>query len=138
MNSPKTIEQPRIARTVQRAINELRDRHALGLEINSATRMRDGSSTYGLALVKHFARGDGSSNSYAYDARKLATSYTSKQLARVIDLCTRYNMAISPSHLIELMRLRDRKLRGRLETKVARERWPVRRLKKEIKEAVAA
>ena len=137
MNTQDLSGRPKTSRRTNKAIAELRHRYAFGETINSATRTPEGKSKYGSGLISKFASGDGSSNSYAYDSRQLASAYTPKQLEEAIDVCKRYDAAMGPSHHIELMRVRDCELRDQLGSNAAREKWSVKRLKKEIKKAVA-
>jgi len=128
------FDPPSISRKTQKGADAIRQRHALGMAINAVTKTPKGKCKYGLSSVPTFARNDGSSDSYTYDSRQFATAYTLKQLEKLIDQTIRYRAEMGPSHAIELSRIKDRRIRGRLQTKAARERWSVDRLQQEIRD----
>ncbi len=122
---------PKVSRKVQKSIDALDERYQIGQDANRVSRTCRGKSRYGVGAIGRFADRDGSSRSFVYDSRQIASSYSREELDQVIELSKVYNFAVGPSHLIELMRL-DPDQRRVLQENTARGRWPVARLKKEI------
>jgi len=85
-------------------------------------------------MVMKVSAREGASPSFTYDSRKLVEMYNVGQIARVVGLMRDHDARFfGPSHLIELMRVKNITQRETLEALAIIEHWSVKRLKKEIK-----
>ena len=59
------------------------------------------------------------------------------EFKQLIEQCEEHNVALSTSHVVELLRIKDPEWRLRVQTKAAKDRWSVVTLREEIESLFA-
>jgi hypothetical protein len=125
------VDFPRISRRTEKAIRELEDLYATGLEASAETRTKSGKPFYGRAAIATFAVENRTSKSPVYLARQFAETFSQEEFDGLIELSETHDFPIGVSHVSVLVRVHDAKLRGKLTRQLVDNRWSVKRLEAE-------
>lgn len=129
---PPNSGLPVLSHNTRKAIKGLKEFYQLGHDSLRPTNAH-GRSAYGSFTVGKIASQEGMGKSNIYEARNFALSYTPQEFQQLIELCETFNVPFGFSHIVEVKKIGEPELRRRLQEIAVKDRWSVKRLRKEVR-----
>jgi hypothetical protein len=114
----------------------LRHFHARGKRANAAGAKRKNRGIGVWGTLEHLGAGSASAKNRLMEARHFARLYDDKQLDKLCALGQKTGRALTRLHVLQLMRVDDRRQRDKLARKCSAKSWSVRQLELEVRRLV--